>query len=80
MSRPADDGSPADSAGIPWAGRSFEPNEHASDDGSAPPAFVTALARFRAGEAGPEAVVDALREARLLMPLVAELGESGVGQ
>jgi tRNA-dihydrouridine synthase len=27
----------ADSAGVPWAGRSFEPNPHAGDDGSADP-------------------------------------------
>jgi hypothetical protein len=80
MSRPADpEGSSADSAGVPWAGRSFEPNANAADDGSAPPAFVEAMARFRAGETGPDGVVDALREARLLMPLVAERGETGVG-
>jgi hypothetical protein len=80
MSQPAEpEGIPADSAGVPWAGRSFEPNSHASDDGSAPPAFVAAMARFRGGEVGPEVVVESLRDARLLMPLVAELGESGVG-
>ena len=28
----------ADSAGVPWAGRSFEPNPHAADDGRAPEA------------------------------------------
>lgn len=80
MSRPADpEGHSADSAGVPWAGRSFEPNTHAADDGSAPPAFVDAIRRFRAGEVGPQVVVDALRDVRLLMPLVAELGESGIG-
>lgn len=80
MSQPADpDGHDADSAGVPWAGRSFEPNAHAADDGSAPPAFTEAIRRFRSGEGDAVAVVDALRDARLLMPLVAELGDSGVG-
>ncbi len=67
----------ADSAGQPWAGRSFDENSHSSDDGSAPPALSAALARFRAGELGQAGVVDALRGARLLIPLVAHLGEAG---
>ncbi len=71
-------GDARDSAGVPWAGRSFEPNPHAADDGSAPPAFVDAHARFREGRAPAADVIDALRDARLLIPLVAELGESGV--
>lgn len=84
MSQPADPHSaghenPADSAGVPWAGRSFEPNANASDDGSAPAAFVAAMRSFRAGDADATAVVDSLREERLLMPLVAELGDSGTG-
>lgn len=70
-------GSPADSAGQPWEGRHFDDNPFGDDDGSAPPALLGALAAFRAGEAGAEAVVDALRDARLLVPLVAELGEEG---
>lgn len=67
----------ADSAGQPWAGRSFDENTHAEDDGSAPPALLDALARFRAGVHGQAGVVDALRGARLLIPLVAHLGEAG---
>ncbi|GAA1445414.1 SseB family protein [Leifsonia poae] len=67
----------ADSAGQPWDGRRFDDNAFGDDDGSAPPALLGALAAFRAGEAGPEAVVDAVRTSRLLIPLVAELGESG---
>jgi hypothetical protein len=38
----------ADSAGQSWSGRSFEPNAFAADDGSAPAAYVEALATFRA--------------------------------
>lgn len=70
-------GLPADSAGRPWAGRSFESNAWASDDGTAPRAFLDAVAALHAGTAGPEAVVDALRTARLLVPLVADLAEAG---
>lgn len=70
---------PADSAGVPWADRSFEPNPHAADDGSADPALLAALVAFRAGEGDAGAVVDAYRSARLLIPLVAEKGEEGVG-
>lgn len=68
-----------DSAGRPWAGRQFEENRSAADDGTAPPALLSAVAAFRAGETGPAAVVDALRGARLLIPLVAKLGEAGEG-
>jgi hypothetical protein len=41
----------ADSAGFPWAGRSFEANPFAGDDGSADPTLISAIERFRAGEA-----------------------------
>jgi hypothetical protein len=80
MSPDTDDGCrpAADSAGVPWEGRSFEPNSHAADDGSADPALLAALRRFRAGEGSQGEVVDALRSARLLVPLIAEKGESGI--
>jgi hypothetical protein len=68
----------ADSAGQPWAGREFEENAFGDDDGSAPAPLLAALAAFRAGTAGADAVVDAVRSSRLLIPLVAELGDSGV--
>lgn len=73
---PGDGG--ADSAGVPWSGRSFRPNPAAGDDGSADPRLRAALTGFREGTADPVAVVDALREARVLVPLVAEKGEEGV--
>ncbi|MGI6878602.1 SseB family protein [Microbacterium sp. gxy059] len=72
-------GSAADSAGQPWAGRAFQPNPAAGDDGSADPALWDALVRFREGSGDAVAVVDALRTARVLVPLVAEKGEEGVG-
>ncbi|WP_350346975.1 SseB family protein [Agromyces sp. G08B096] len=92
MSRPTDDGpfdgpdaapgtgSPggaADSAGRPWAGRSFEPNPHAADDGSAPPELAAAVRRFRSGDGGQADVVQAFGGSRLLIPLLAELGDGG---
>jgi len=68
-----------DSAGVPWEGRSFQANAHASDDGSADPALLAALTAFRAGVGGQREVVDAYRTARLLIPLVAEKGDHGIG-
>lgn len=68
-----------DSAGVPWEGRSFGDAAASDDDGSAPPRLLEAIRRFRVREVGESDVVDALRESRLLVPLVAELGESEVG-
>lgn len=69
----------ADSAGRPWAGRSFDAGAASDDDGSAPPRLADALRRFRAGETGETAVVEAVRASRLLIPLVAALGETAQG-
>jgi hypothetical protein len=68
----------ADSAGVPWSGRHFEDNASAADDGSAPEKLIEAIRRFRSGDLGEADVVDALRESRLLVPLVAHLGEGGL--
>lgn len=77
---PRDGSAPAaDSAGFPWAGRSFEANPFAGDDGSADPALIEALTRFRAGDASVVGVIEAYRAARLLIPLIAEKGDEGVG-
>lgn len=74
-----DDHHLADSAGVPWEGRSFQANPHAADDGSADPRLLAALAGFRNGSGDPVAVVDAYRSARLLIPLVADRGDEGIG-
>ncbi|MFD1721530.1 SseB family protein [Amnibacterium endophyticum] len=67
-----------DSAGRPWEGRSFGPTgAFAADDGATPPGFQRARDAFRSGEVGLTAVVDSLRGARLLVPLVAAAGEVG---
>ena len=82
MSQATDDscdhGNTADSAGVPWERRSFQSNPHAADDGSADPALLDALTRFRAGQGSQVEVIDAFRPARVLVPLVAEKGEEGV--
>ena len=70
--------SQADSAGVPWEGRSFESNPHAGDDGSADAALLAALEAFHAGSGDAVAIVDAYRDARLLIPLVAEGGDVGI--
>jgi len=67
-----------DSAGQPWAGRSFQPNPRADDDGTADPGLLAALVAFRAGESGQASVIAALRDVRLLVPLLAEAGEVGL--
>lgn len=86
MSQPADphghDGRHArgaDSAGVPWEGRSFESNPHSGDDGSADPRLLAALMAFRTGSGDQAAIVDAYRSARLLIPLLAEKGDHGIG-
>jgi hypothetical protein len=59
-----------DSAGVPWAGRTLTSQPFAGDDGSAAPALAAALA------GGDEhAVAEALAAARVLVPVVAVLGE-----
>ena len=70
---------PADSAGVPWEGRSFQANPHSGDDGTASPELAAALQAFLAGTGDQRGVVDALRTARLLIPLLTERGDEGVG-
>ncbi len=69
----------ADSAGTPWAGRSFQSNPHAADDGRAPEALMAALRRFRSGDGGQGDVVAEFARSRLLIPLLAELGDPSTG-
>lgn len=69
----------ADSSGVPWQGRRFEETVFAGDDGSAPPRLLAAIESFRAGDADAAEVVDAIRDSRLLIPLVATLGGSEAG-
>lgn len=68
-----------DSAGTPWEGRNFAQNSFSDDDGKAPAELIAVMASFRSGKAGIEQVVDQVRISRLLVPLIATLGESEVG-
>ena len=68
----------ADSAGVPWAGRSFEANPFSTDDGSADPDLISAIQGFHTS-GDPSKVFEAAAKARFLIPLVANLGESGEG-
>jgi hypothetical protein len=66
----AEPANPADSAGVPWAGRTLTPQPFVGDDGTADPALALALA---AGDV--EQVAAALIAARVLVPVVAVLGD-----
>lgn len=70
----------ADSAGVPWEGRHFEHGSDSDDDGSAPEKLIEAIRRFHAHDLGEADVVDALRDSRLLIPLVAVLGQDGLNE
>jgi hypothetical protein len=69
----------SDSAGVPWEGRELEENRFAGDYGSAPKEFLNAIAGFRTGVKSQADVVDSIRSSRLLVPLLAKLGESEIG-
>lgn len=68
-----------DSAGVPWEGRAFEPNAFAGDDGKADAGLIASIEALRAGTGTQVEVVDAFRKARVLIPLLANLGEAGEG-
>lgn len=67
----------ADSAGVPWEGRHFEENKNKDDNGEADPALVKAIADFQNQQGEIEQVKQALQTTRVLVPLVAQLGEAG---
>ena len=68
----------ADSAGVPWDGRAFNENPFANDDGSASPELISAINEFHeTGDASK--VFSEFSKSRLLIPLLADLGESEEG-
>ncbi|MFM6977911.1 MAG: SseB family protein [Micrococcales bacterium] len=69
-----------DSAGVPWEGRELHENNFAGDDGSADAGLIDAITKFQRGDAKNEDVVAAFAKARLLIPLLADLGESEIGE
>lgn len=69
-------GEPAtDSAGVPWGGRSLPRGGFDGDDGSPDPAVTQALSALASGHGEDVAVVAALADARVLVAVVAVLGE-----
>ena len=68
-----------DSAGVPWAGRSFDINPYSGDNGEADPNLIGTLSKFRSGQVDAAEVLSAIAKARLLIPLIANLGESEEG-
>lgn len=75
----------ADSAGQPWEGREFDENPFSDDDGTTPVNVKHAFKAFRslALDSAERAarhvdIVDALRDSRFLVPLLAEAGDVGV--
>lgn len=66
----------SDSAGVPWEGRSFEQNSFAEDNGDTPENLISALADMPVDK---KVLVAALSGSRLLIPLIAELGEGEIG-
>ena len=68
-----------DSAGVPWAGRSFDINPYSGDNGEADANLIEATSKFQSGQVGSDEVLRAIAKARLLIPLVANLGEGEQG-
>jgi len=58
-----------------FAGSRILPSGFAGDDGSADPTLSAVLAAWSAGDAARADVITALQQARLLVPVVAVLGE-----
>jgi hypothetical protein len=68
----------ADSAGVPWDGRAFSENPFANDDGSARPELISAIEEFHNTGNASQVFVE-FTKSRLLIPLLAQLGESVEG-
>ena len=64
-----------DSAGVPWEGRTFQPNPHAGDSGETPPEVSEALGAWRSGSGTYSALITAFAANRFLIPLVAHAGD-----
>jgi hypothetical protein len=68
----------SDSAGVPWEGRSFNANPFADDDGTARPELISAIEQFQTSGDATEVFIE-FSKSRLLIPLLADLGDSGEG-
>lgn len=68
----------ADSAGVPWDGRAFNENPFANDDGSARQELIDSINSFHQTGDATNVFIE-FSKSRLLIPLLADLGESGEG-
>ena len=66
-----------DSAGVPWEGRVVPRESRRRRRRHRAAAVIEAIRRFRAGELGVADVVEALHDARLLLPLLADARRRG---
>lgn len=67
-----------DTAGVSWQGRDYTVSPFPADDGFAPPALAAALAAHRAGQdPHRRALVAALAQSRVLVPIMAVATETG---
>ncbi len=64
-----------DSSGVPWEGRTFQPNPHAGDTGEAPADVAESLTAWRAGTGSFTDLVAAFATNRFLIPLVTHAGD-----
>lgn len=69
------DEGPTDSFGVPWSGRDLNPQPFAGDLGEADPELLAVLTARAAGTATEQAVIAALAPVRLLVPVVAAVGQ-----
>lgn len=67
-----------DSAGVPWEGREFQPSPFAGDQGLADPQLIQAIAAFQEQPSvtNMQILVNTLAHTRVLVPVVAVLGET----
>lgn len=70
---------PADSAGVPWEGRQFESNPWQGDDGKPDSRVAEVLKQLNVRRATVDDLLAVLPGTRLLAPLLAHVGEVGVG-
>lgn len=67
------DPGPADSAGLPWAGRDLKPSPFSGDSGHADPEVAATLEQWRAGQVPLPTLVAALAGKRVVVPVMAEV-------
>lgn len=70
----------ADSAGVPWEGRSFSENSFQNDDGTENPEVTASLTKFRDSEISFAELLQSFQNSRVLIPLVPKAEGTKMGQ